>query len=78
MSYLPIASLFARDATEQQFKAHPAPRSPGATRVEPHGPVLRTGVARGLRRLADRLEPGSIRSVGVPQATPAARRDSPC
>jgi hypothetical protein len=57
---LAVASLIARDLSEQQFGAV-APRStrtPAAVTAaaEPRAPLRRTTV-RGLRRLADRLEP---------------------
>jgi hypothetical protein len=57
---LAVAARIARDLTEQQFAA--APRrstripTPVAAVAEPRAPLRRTAV-RGLRRLADRLEP---------------------
>jgi hypothetical protein len=89
---LPIASLFVRDAMEQQFERRPAAR--GRPAAGPRGvrrttaaagarPAdvrfsLRSGVARTLRRLADRLEPPGVSPGAVPRAHPAGRRDSPC
>ena len=57
---LAVASLIARDLSEQQFGAA-APRStrtPAAVTAvaEPRAPLRRTMV-RALRRMADRLEP---------------------
>jgi hypothetical protein len=57
---LAVASLIARDLTEQQFgAAAPRPaRTPVAVTAaaDPRAAVRRTTV-RALRRLADRLEP---------------------
>ena len=59
---LAVASRIARDLTDQQFGPAPprSTRTPAAATAvaEPRAPVRRTTV-RGLRRLADRLEPAS-------------------
>jgi hypothetical protein len=70
MTTAPIAALLARDAVEQQFRES-APAQPARGRVRLAG-------AQALRRLADRLEPRSLRPEPARRASPAAHRGSPC
>ena len=62
MHELPILALQARDLVERQMTAAERPRGPAPKAPEPRRARVapfRTGGARVLRALADRLEPGA-------------------